>query len=1106
MHDGKRSVIHLLDGQQLELIIQPRLVVHELLNIIASHVALKDADKQYFGLAYVDHLEQYHWLPTDRRVLEYEIPRKSHQLHAVLELHHSVKFFVDSVLTLCHPSAVELYFLETAKRLVKGLLEFTDLEYYKIASSFLQIYCGNYVRFRIKMTVYESAIDPVIFSDEKARCALAELIPIPSGILHTYDISLGDVEKNVIELYKDLSGVPKGVAILNFLQTAERSSTHGCHFYQVRDKAGQPWTVGISNKGIFQYDPADISKPKKIFNWSLLDNLYYRDRKFSIEVRNTRVIQSSGNANSILDSTGCLDSDDELAKAVRDPTTQVSISRRSIASSAVQVHAFYCDTNFLCKTIWSTAISLHQFYLDQRTCISAKRIVSNDPGVELKQLGEKLCRLISHSSVASSLPSLNSLLSNSMPSAKVSDGSLVSLSSLNDIQNREKTQEEKQKEVELYRQLKKRKNELEEKLLAKLDELREVCIKEAEITGELPKEIYKTLMPGEEEPKVKRRVGTAFSLSEEVFKRPIDSNDRISMLEADVELHRKIVAAAERLAKDKTTNKSVRKKRQKDLIAATQKLRGLEFGLTQLRLSASKPDVSSSTRNVSGSKGPWRNCSDYQIESTSLGTRNDSNSLITKSCPATPRGSFPDLLTSTENERSEADDDDYDDDGKRRASTECVQRYPSTSTCSSIHSAHHLNNNNAFLTTVAECGLSLGNPSFDSRTSKREPPPLPHQTCYFLPEREISWEKLKNRSAENHHTPVYENVGYKSCVSYKSSYREMNYPTLNDHTNCKDRVQRAFSDHDLPEQGSVTTKNRDKYESRINYAVGCSGSSRNITTYGTALKQPSWKFHFGQENSRDLCTIGAGTGSSDTSRQAVIQHQQQHDETPSSSCLGSKVMNSSLETYRQSSSSCCNSPPVTGLLLNDGKTPLRYAVLPTSRSYNDGFATASLDRRAMKERQSSCSSMGYHQLRSTQLAVNDTVREICIGQPVTRHSPLSTSRFTTTFPVSGPASVEKSKPLVSADIHYYQQRSPLQQRNSPERSVTSPRNVVQIAGSSSSLRPPPPAYPVAVRNGIFGARSPLGEAITVPTEPRMDALKNYYKDKVNGRKKNATAV
>lgn len=196
-------------------------------------------------------------------------------------------------------------------------------------------------------------------------------------------------------------------------------------------------------------------------------------------------------------------------------------------------------------------------------------------------------------------------------------------------------------------------------------------------------------------------------------------------------------------------------------------------------------------------------------------------------------------------------------------------------------------------------------------------------------------------------------------------------------------------------------------------------------------------------------------------------------------------------------------------------------------------------------RQSSYSSVGYHQLRSTQLAVSDMIREICIGQPVARHSPLSTPRFTTTFPVSGSASAEKryiffqqnvlfqnpldipyfihydcfafqgffsileiifSKPLLSADVHRYQQLSPLQQRNSPEQSVTSPRNVAQSTGSSSNLRPPPPAYPVAVRNGLFGLRSPLGKVITTPTDLRMDNLKNYYKDKTNERKKNATAV
>lgn len=45
----------------------------------------------------------------------------------------------------------------------------------------------------------------------------------------------------------------------------------------------------------------------------------------------------------------------------------------------------------------------------------------------------------------------------------------------------------------------------------------------------MPKEIYKTLMPGEPEPKVKRRVGTAFCLSEDVFKKPLDNVSHLLM-------------------------------------------------------------------------------------------------------------------------------------------------------------------------------------------------------------------------------------------------------------------------------------------------------------------------------------------------------------------------------------------------------------------------------------------------------------------------------------------------------------------------------------------------------------------------------------------------
>lgn len=96
-------------------------------------------------------------------------------------------------------------------------------------------------------------------------------------------------------------------------------------------------------------------------------------------------------------------------------------------------------------------------------------------------------------------------------------------------------------------------------------------------------------------------------------------DDRTGQLEADIELHRKIVAAAERLAKDKTTNKSVRKKRRKDWQAASQRLRGLEKGLYKMRISNSKPDVSLHFDNTSmsncnaGSGFSLNNLSTYLI-------------------------------------------------------------------------------------------------------------------------------------------------------------------------------------------------------------------------------------------------------------------------------------------------------------------------------------------------------------------------------------------------------------------------------------------------------------------------------------------------------------
>lgn len=70
-------------------------------------------------------------------------------------------------------------------------------------------------------------------------------------------------------------------------------------------------------------------------------------------------------------------------------------------------------------------------------------------------------------------------------------------------------------------------------------------------------------------------------------------------METDIRMQKEIIAATERMSKDKYINKSLRKKHRRDLQSAHHKLRNLQKGLTQMRLSMSKPDVS----NIENSEG-----------------------------------------------------------------------------------------------------------------------------------------------------------------------------------------------------------------------------------------------------------------------------------------------------------------------------------------------------------------------------------------------------------------------------------------------------------------------------------------------------------------------
>ncbi|XP_043932600.1 innate immunity activator protein [Protopterus annectens] len=136
---------------------------------------------------------------------------------------------------------------------------------------------------------------------------------------------------------------------------------------------------------------------------------------------------------------------------------------------------------------------------------------------------------------------------------------------------------------DLTHAMKLRQKALEEKLEACLEELKKICIREAELTGKLPKEY--PLAPGENPPRTRRRIGAAFKLDERTIQ--IKGEDSvISSLERDFALQCQITEAARRLAHEPHLSKHIKKQRKNAVVKEEKKLRDLEHTLNDHRVKA----------------------------------------------------------------------------------------------------------------------------------------------------------------------------------------------------------------------------------------------------------------------------------------------------------------------------------------------------------------------------------------------------------------------------------------------------------------------------------------------------------------------------------------
>ncbi|XP_071498106.1 uncharacterized protein [Diadema antillarum] len=557
MSEGRRTQVVLLDERRVELLVQQKLLASDLLDLVASYFNLKEKD--YFGLAFLDETNHFNWLQLDKKVLDHDLRAKS----GILTLYFRVQFFTESINQLRDSITIELFYLQAKESVFKGDIEADSETVFELGAYVLQATEGDYT------------------SDQRAHRVLKKLPVLPQYTLREHP-SLAYCEERILSYYKRLGGLSAGQCLVCYMQLAEGLPTYGVHYYEVKDKAGIPWWLGLSFKGVCQYDRVDRVTPRKIFQWRQLQNIYYRDRKFSIEVTDPRrVVHTLSSFNLYRDALEepeeCCD---DLSDAISDPTTQVSVSRRTFGVSNATVHAWYGHPTLI-RSMWTMAVNQHQFYLDRKH--NKDRYASMQRS--FTQIAHDLTK--STNSLASSQTSDVS----SDPGQQTAPVTAEETPELGTVKEKESSEREllaiegETAKKDMVMALRARKAALEDRLRDRLEELKKICINEAELTGELPLEYPRR--PGEPMPKIKKRVATAFTLSTRVVnavdKTCSEETQHLNQLESELEIQSKITIAARKLADDPTISKKVRKTRRESYKRSAQKLDSIEKRLVVMK-------------------------------------------------------------------------------------------------------------------------------------------------------------------------------------------------------------------------------------------------------------------------------------------------------------------------------------------------------------------------------------------------------------------------------------------------------------------------------------------------------------------------------------------
>ncbi|KAL5475148.1 hypothetical protein EMCRGX_G027211 [Ephydatia muelleri] len=555
---SRECIVSLPDDTSFTVPVKPTLLGSELLDMAASHCKVKE--KEYFGL--LTEGEGYkNWLELDKPVLDpsQDLPKSI----GPVKIYFCFKFFPSNLHMIQDFMTVDLLYFQCRQQIMKGEIVTDPDTLYELAAHALQASHGEYK------------------NDSEALQHLQALPVLPVHLFKS--CSVQSCESAVVEFYKMMQTYSRGEAIFKYLEIVLSLPMYAIHYYDVKwaphsgdqlgqvrawaphsgdqlgqvrawaphsgDQLGQvrAWAphsgdqlgqdkkdvelcLGVGYEGVSEYSVADKNEPLSRYQWLQLQNIYYKDKKFAIEVSTKGVDKAS-------------------------------------SKGTLKVVTWYASTPKLVMAIWKMARDQHMFHRSTRSKSQMQEVYSSSTAAELKR------QLNKHHHASLSPSSSQSSLSIESSRSTLTQASAEAMAAAKAAQN------------EMYTALQNRRQSLVQEFEQKAAYYKSLLIKEMQITSVPPEGLA-----AEEIEKMRKKFGVNYKFSKFVLDESgaADGGGEVEELERQLEVHSAIIDAEKNLMMQ-AKNSKLKKDRKKNVKQLSEKYHKLEERLNDLKQSPSRP-------------------------------------------------------------------------------------------------------------------------------------------------------------------------------------------------------------------------------------------------------------------------------------------------------------------------------------------------------------------------------------------------------------------------------------------------------------------------------------------------------------------------------------